>query len=178
MDYTGYGSPSPLATRRRVSVSATAPAASWDSLSGLQSGSSPGWAATHSAGSYGSSGNAELDNLRSLSLSDAAARTRGARMAAMNASPNDPSAAGFAGLSALLGGQSDTAHGLTQISGNLTQLHEQRAWQEHMARLEQQLQEEAYRRAHQNDWIGQVAGLAGTLGGAYVGGLPSYVGRR
>ena len=165
--------PSISAGRRRATAASTAPTASWDVPTNWQHPSdtaAPSWASSHAAGSYGSTGDPTLDTLRSAALGDASSAIQGARLSAQNAAPNDPSAAAYASLAAMLGGQSTAQHDLNQIGGQYTlqqkNMRDQQEWQEHILRLQQQLQEDAYRRMHANDWIGQIGSLAGTLGGA------------
>lgn len=164
MDYgLSWDVPSEAVRRRRAMVAEGSPRSSWDVPSD--------WGTSHTAGSYGSTGNDLLDTARSAYLNDAVARVRGSRLTAMTAAPNDPSLAAFGGLSAMLGGQSDVARGLGQLGSQWAQNEDQQAWQEHMARLQAELQRKAIEEANRYAWLGQLSQLGGTLGGAYLGGI-------
>ena len=174
MNWTSTNSwdpPSPAAGRRRAMVAQGAPTSSWDVPgAGGPAPTDTGWGASHAAGSFGSTGDPVLDAARAAYLGDASGRVRGARLSAQNAAPNDPSAAAYASLAALLGGQSDAAHGLQLLGAQRVATQDAQGWQEHMARLEEKLREMSIRAANKNAWIGELASLGGTLGGAYLSG--------
>lgn len=190
MAYGGYDYPSgapgsafhewDAVSRRRMNVSRGAPRASWDVPDGWGAGTgvtapaTPGPSGaqdTNGTYGYGSSGDPMLDFIRNQSLSDAGARVRGARTAAMDAAGNDPSLAAYAGIDALLSGQGDAARGIN--AGALGYLGQQRNWQHEvdMANLMAKLREEEIKRQNAGGWLGDLGQLAGTLGGAWIGGL-------
>ena len=106
----------------------------------------------------GTSGNAVLDAIRSAAMADALGGISGARSQAMTMSPNDPSLAASAGLRATLRGQGQAARGLLGASSEYMRQKAQQDWQEKMMRAQ-----------YENAWIGDISGLAGTLGGAWLG---------
>ena len=120
-------------------------------------------------GTWSSTGNSQLDLLRSLAGQDAFAGIHGARLAAMNSAPNDPSQAAYGGLSALLGGQTNMAHGLNQAAGSYMQQQQANQWQEHMARLMSQLQMDQWRQMQPSAWQ-TIAGIGGQVAGNAAGG--------
>ena len=83
-----------------------------------------------------------MEAIRNLSMGQGLHRAAGARLAAMNASPNDPSLAAYGGLMGQLSGQSDASN-QSQVAGLDWQqkLHDQ-AWQEQMLRLRARLERE------------------------------------
>lgn len=190
MAYGGYDYPSgapgsafhewDAVSRRRMNVSRNAPRASWDvpdgwgADAGVTAPATPMPSGAQDTGGtygYGSSGDPMLDFIRNQSLSDAGARVRGARLSAMDSAGNDPSLAAYAGLDALLSGQGDAARGIN--SGALGYLGQQRNWQHEMdmANLMAKLREEEIKRQNAGAWLGDLGQLAGTLGGAWIGGL-------
>ena len=119
-------------SQRRTQAAASAP--------GYSGGTSAAYGGSSVGGSYGSSGDPMFDYFRSQALSDAGARTRGARLTAMDSSPNDPSLAAFGGLQGEIGGQGQAAADINQGALGWDQQQVMRAWQEHMAQLQHQWQ--------------------------------------
>ena len=114
-------------------------------------------------GVQGSSGDPTLDAIRNLTNANANAQTIGLRSAAMNDSRNDPALAAFAGLRGLIGGQSQAASGLNTVSANWLQALSQRAWDEHMAQIQQGYALDRARAGAANP-LAQIGGaLTGTL---------------
>lgn len=186
MAYGGYDYPSgapgsafhewDAVSRRRLNASRTAPKASWDVPDGWGTDSRvSGTAASGPSGAlesgtygYGSSGDPMLDFIRSQSLSDAGARVRGARSAAMNSVGADPSQAAYADLAALLGGQGDAARSIN--AGALGYLGQQQgfAHEADMARLMAKLREDEIKRQNAGGWLGDLGQLVGSVGGAWL----------
>jgi hypothetical protein len=117
-------------------------------------------------GSVGSSGDPYLDQLRNTGMADAQGQAYASRLHAMNAAPNDPSMAAFAGLQAQIGGQSNAAHNLNdagmQYSQQQRQQQWQQQWQEHIAQLQHQWQMEQIQSQNNASLWGGVGQLAGS----------------
>jgi len=120
-----------------------------------------------------------LPTLRSQTMQDYGARVSGARRAAMD---SNPELAGYAGLNALLSGQGDASRSLSSAGlgvlmdrlkrrRELNDVAARQAWEERMARLQHQWQMEQQRSANWSNLAGSVLGAAGTVGGAYLGGV-------
>jgi hypothetical protein len=114
-------------------------------------------------------GSSTLDMIQNMAMSNAMGANVGARRSAQNSAGMDPSMAAFAGLNSLIGGQGNAAHNINQGAFGYLQQQQAQQWQEHMARLQAQLQMDNWKQ-QQPGWGQQLLGMAGTLGGAYLGG--------
>jgi len=121
-------------------------------------------------GQSGSTGNAILDLIRGLVTSQANSRIAGARTAAMGSSPNDPSMAAFAGLSGLLGGQTDAARTLGSGALSWGQMMQGQDFQREMAKMEEEARLR-YAKAAAGNPLAQFGGqVVGTALGSRFGG--------
>ena len=116
--------------------------------------------------SLGSSGNSMLDMIQNMNMSNSMASNVGARRSAQNSAPW---ATGAAGLQSLIQGQGNAAHNINQGAMGYLQQQQAQQWQEHMARLQSQLQMDQWKQM-QPGWGQQLMGIAGTGLGAYLGG--------
>lgn len=109
-----------------------------------------------------------LEAIRALTSGQSASRAAGARLTALNASPNDPSLAAYGSLMGELGGQDQAAQmrGEASLDWNKT-LHDQ-AWQEQMMRLKAKLD-----RANRPNPLAQ---LGGNLAGKVLGPVANDAG--
>lgn len=165
-------------SRRRYAASRMAPRSSWDvphdwqpQAEGAASGGVTAPALTGAPS--GMAVDPQFRAYRDSALQDAAAHASGARLTAMDAAPNDPSLAAYAGLSGELGGQSQASHDVNSYAAHYLDEQSQRAWQEHMARLQYQLAEEQMRKQNAGAWAGDLGQILGGIGGAWLapGGL-------
>lgn len=105
--------------------------------------------------------NPYLGQLREMSLADAAARTSGARRAAMF---DDPYNAGFAGLSSLISGQSDAARtigeGRLGWLKSIMDVNNQMRLMDYQAKLR--------KKAAGNPLLGALGNVAGTALGSWM----------
>jgi len=157
-------------SKRRYNVSqgggAAAPAANDYNAVAAAPTPAPVAAPTSSYGGAAPGYDPITDAIKNLSMGQGLHRAAGARLAATNAAPNDPSLAAYGGLMGELGGQSDASNQSQTASLSWAQHLADQAWQEHMMRV----QEEMLRKRNQGAWLGDLGQLAGTLGGAYLGG--------
>jgi hypothetical protein len=200
---SGFGSPAVApgshfsnwdsASRRRFSVSQKAPRPSWDVPSdyehparpNAQPASAAPAASTNDssyvpnttmdrslAGTY-SGGDGGIGDVaaafRSSAMQDAAGKVAGARLTAMDASPDDPALAAYAQLEGQLGGQSQASQEVNNFNSQLLYGQQQQNWQKEMS----QFDAEQYRKAHANDWMGELASVGGNIAGSWLspGGL-------
>lgn len=176
------------ASRRRYAVSQKAPKSPWDTPDGwtpqptqrpaaapaatatsaAPATSSPGGGGT--TWSASSSGDPLLDLIVHNAMQNYGGAVQGARLGAADSMGNDPQAAGFASLQALLGGQGQMARSLGDLGSQYGTMKEQQDFQERMMRLQYQLAEEEARRSSANQWLHDLLQAGGTLGGAWLGG--------
>ena len=121
-------------------------------------------------GSVGSSGDSYLDMLHNSGMADALGSAYSARLHAMNASPNDPSMAAFAGLQSQIGGQSNAAHNLNDAGMQYAQQMRQHEWNQQQAELQHQWEMEL-QKSKNNAAMWQ---MGGQLLGAGITAAPSY----
>ena len=107
------------------------------------------------------------DWMHAQAMNDTYARTLGARMQAMNSSPNDPSLAAYGGLNAAISGQGDAARAALDANTRMRQIMQQQAFQSDLAARQHQWEMDAIRAQHANDWMNMV----GQIGGAGLGAV-------
>jgi VIT1/CCC1 family predicted Fe2+/Mn2+ transporter len=110
------------------------------------------------------------DWIRNQAMSDAGSRIGAARGAAQASGGNDPSLSAYGGLNALLSGQGETARAANAGALGWTQHLADQKWQEDQMRLRYKLEEEAARKASQNQWLSTLGSTAGKIGAAYFTG--------
>lgn len=173
MTYDDFGTDAVSMRRRSFSPKPMQPARqSWDVPEGWnRTPATPGAAAGVQSpwGGHTAAVDSEELQFRNMALADATARSAGGRLAAQNASPNDAALAAYGGLEGQLRGQGDAARGAMSVSADMIRRRREQRFAEYMARLQAQLQEDAIREANKNSWIGDLASLGGTLGGAFLG---------
>ena len=160
----GYASPSPISQSMwpgEQHSSYAQPAAGYQSMQPQGGQGQQGYQGY----SVGSSGNAMLDMIQNQTMSNAMGANVGARRSAQNSAPW---AAGTAGLNSLIGGQGIAAHSINQGAMGYLQQQQAQQWQEHMARLQSQLQMDQWKQM-QPSWGQQLAGIGGQALGAYMG---------
>lgn len=125
------------------------------------------------AGTMGSSGDPYLDAERATRFQDALGSMIAARHAAQTGAPNDPSLAGFAGLSALINGQGAAAHDMTQAASGVYGQLRARDIEEQLAEFQANLQRRMYEEMNRNSWLGDLGQVLGAVGGSWLspGGL-------
>jgi hypothetical protein len=120
--------------------------------------------ATAPAPSYGGaapSSDPIMEAIRNLSWGQGLSRASGARLSAMNASPNDPSLVAYGGLMGQIGGQSDASN-MSQVAGlEWKKKMAQQAWDEQMLRLKARLEAE--------NQPNPLMGILGTAAGSFLG---------
>ena len=89
------------------------------------------------------------------------------------------SLAAYAGLEGQLGGQSQAAHDVNAFSANLLNEQQQQEWQRQLLAYQNQLAEQYQQDAHANDWMGELGGVLGGIGGSWLspGGLFTGAGK-
>jgi hypothetical protein len=123
--------------------------------------------------------NPEMRTARNLLMADAAARAGGSRLAATNASPNDPALAAYGSLAGELGGQSDASRSMAQYIAQYLQQKRQEAFQLEMLKRQMEYQKQMQSSGNTSALLGGLGGLAGkgllallSGGGSAVAGLP------
>lgn len=164
-------------SRRRYAASLRAPKSSWDVPADWNANAQPAGSGA-AAGGYTPNGGAPASTLaepgflafRNNALADASAHAAGARLTAMDAAPNDPSVAAYGSLAGELGGQSQASHDVNAYAAHTLDVASMRAYEEHLMRLKQQLEEEQMRNAGAGQFWGDLANIGGRLGSAFIGG--------
>lgn len=153
-DVPPEGIPHPASVQPQVSSSANADSMSYTVPQPVNAGSGAGMGdVSNVAQAY-----------RNSAMQDAAARASGARLSAMDASPNDPSLSAYAGLQGELAGQSQASHDVNGFNAQLLDQQLQHEWQKQLMDYEAELE----RKAHANDWLGELGGVVGKVGGAWL----------
>ena len=111
-----------------------------------------------------------MEAIRNLSMGQGMSRAAGARLAAQNASPNDPSLAAYGGLMGQLTGQSDASNQSQTAGLSWMQHMQEQAWQEQMLRLKAKLEREGQ--------PNPLMGLLGTAAGSFLGPAGTALGNR
>jgi hypothetical protein len=150
--------PSPQSAQRRQRFSPP-----YESAWGTPSG------ASQAGPSQDYSGDPWLRTIQNMLMQNTAARTAGARGAAMRASPNDPSMAAWAGLEGQLRGQSDASGQMAQATNSWLGQRDMQAFEEKMLRLRAQFEQEIARKQAQAAMWSGIGNATGQMGSAAIG---------